>query len=285
MRAVMCKSWGEPENLKVEETHAPIAGPGEALLAVKACGINFGDVLMVQGKYQVKPAFPFTPGFEISGEVIGCGEGVTNCKPGDRVIGFPPYGGYAEQAVVRADGVIPIPDSMDYVSAASFPVAYGTSHVALDRCGRLAEGETLLVLGAAGGVGLTAVEIGKAMGAKVIAAARGPEKLEIAKQHGADELIDYESEDLRTKVKELTGERGVDVVYDPVGGDYFDAALRCLAWEGRILVIGFAAGRIPEIPANRLLLKSAQAIGVYWGAYRQHDPSVIAPIEIGRAHV
>ncbi len=275
MRAVLCKSWGEPEKLIVEEVRAPAPGPDEVRLRVHACGINFGDVLMVQGKYQVKPAFPFTPGFEIAGEVLECGEEVTGRAPGDRVIGFPLHGGYAEQAVVRADGIVPIPDAMDYVSAAAFPVAYGTSHVALARCGRLAEGETLLVMGAAGGVGLTAIEIGKTMGAIVIAAAGGPDKLEIAKQHGADHLIDYDSEDLRARIRELTDGRGADVIYDPVGGDYFDTALRCLAWEGRILVIGFASGRIPEIPANRLLLKSAQAIGVYWGAYRQNDPSVI----------
>ena len=275
MRAVLCKAWGEPENLTVEEVHAPLPGADEVCLAVRACGINFGDVLMVQGKYQVKPAFPFTPGFEIAGEVLECGEGVTNCAPGDRVIGFPLHGGYAERALVPARGIVPIPEAMDFVSAAAFPVAYGTSHVALARCARLAAGETLLVMGAAGGVGLTAVEIGKAMGANVIAAAGGKDKLEVARAHGADHSIDYDSEDLRARVKALTDERGADVIYDPVGGDYFDTALRCLAWEGRILVIGFASGRIPEIPANRLLLKSAQAIGVYWGAYRQHDPAVI----------
>ncbi len=276
MRAVLCKVWGKPEDLVVEEVHAPIPGPGEVRLGVHACGINFGDVLMVQGKYQVKPAFPFTPGFEIAGEVLECGEGVSGCKPGDRVIGFPLHGGYAEQAVVAEAGVVPIPDAMDYVTAAAFPVAYGTSHVALERCAQLQAGETLLVMGAAGGVGLTAVEIGKAMGAMVIAAAGGKAKLAVAREHGADHLIEYDSEDMRARVKELTGGRGADVIYDPVGGDYFDTALRCLAWEGRILVIGFASGRIPDIPANRLLLKSAKAIGVYWGAYRQNDPAVIA---------
>jgi len=276
MRAVLCKQWGEPEALVVEEVAEPTPGPGEVRVRVHACGINFGDILMVAGKYQEKPPFPFTPGFEAAGVIEACGDGVTECAPGDRVIAFPLYGGYAEAVVARAESIVRIPDSMTFVTAAAFPVAYGTSHVALERRAALQPGETLLVLGAAGGVGLTAVEIGKAMGARVIAAAGGRDKLAVTKEYGAEEVIDYATEDLRERVKALTDGRGADVIYDPVGGDLFDAALRCLAWEGRILVIGFAAGRIPEIPANRLLLKSASAVGLYWGAYRKNDPKVIA---------
>lgn len=275
MRAVLCKAHGEPESLVVETVAPPPLREGAARVAIHAAGINFGDILMVAGTYQEKPPLPFTPGFEIAGEVLEVAPGVTTVKPGDRVMGTVPNGGYADEAVASAEDLTTIPDSMDYAIAAGFPVAYGTSHGALDWRARLRPGETLLVHGAAGGVGLTAVEIGKAMGATVIAAAGGTEKLAIAKRHGADHLIDYSREDIRERVKALTGGRGVDVAYDPVGGDAFDASLRSIAWEGRIIVIGFAGGRVPQIPANLVLVKNCDIIGFYWGSYRKHKPAVV----------
>ena len=275
MRAVLCKAFGEPDSLMVEEIAAPPLRPGGARVAVHAAGVNFGDTLMVAGTYQEKPPFPFTPGFEIGGEVIEVAADVTGLKPGDRVMGTLPHGGYADEAVVAAADLTPIPAAMDYAVAAGFPVAYGTSHGALDWRARLHPGETLLVHGAAGGVGITAVEIGKAMGATVIATAGGAAKLAIAERHGADHLIDYSREDIRVRVKALTDGRGVDVVYDPVGGDAFDASLRSIAWEGRIVVIGFAGGNVPQIPANLVLVKNCDIIGFYWGSYRKRKPALV----------
>ncbi len=275
MRAVVCREFGPPEKLSVADLPSPRLGPGQVRIAVAAAGLNFADTLMVAGKYQEKPPFPFVPGLEAAGVVRETGSGVTNLRPGDRVAALLDHGAFAEEAVARAADVYPIPDGMDFVTAAGFPVAYGTSELGLHHRGKLQPGETLLVLGAAGGVGLTAVEIGKAMGATVIAAARGADKLAIAKAHGADHAIDYATEDLRTRVKELTGDRGADVVFDPVGGDAFDAALRVTAWEGRILVIGFAAGRIPAPPANLLLVKNIATIGVFWGASNKRNPAVL----------
>jgi NADPH:quinone reductase len=275
MRAVLCKAFGEPDSLMVEEIAAPPLRPGSARVAVHAAGVNFGDTLMVAGTYQEKPPFPFTPGFEIGGEVIEVASDVTGLKPGDRVMGTLPHGGYADEAVVAAADLTPIPAAMDYAVAAGFPVAYGTSHGALDWRARLQPGETLLVHGAAGGVGLTAVEIGKAMGATVIATAGSAAKLAIAGRHGADHLIDYSHEDIRVRVKALTDGRGVDVVYDPVGGDAFDASLRSIAWEGRIVVIGFAGGKVPQIPANLVLVKNCDIIGFYWGSYRKRKPALV----------
>ena len=275
MRAVLCKAFGEPEDLVVEDVPAPPLSAGGARVAVHAAGVNFGDTLMIAGKYQEKPPFPFTPGFEIAGEIIEVAPGVTHLKPGDRVMGTIDKGGYADETVLPADNLTRIPDRMDFATAAGFPVAYGTSHGALAWRARLRSGEVLLVHGAAGGVGLTAVEIGKAMGAEVIATAGGPDKLAIAKAHGADHLIDYSHEDIRERVRALTQGRGADVVYDPVGGDAFDASLRCIAWEGRIIVIGFAGGRVPQIPANLVLVKNCDIIGFYWGSYRKHDLAVV----------
>ncbi len=275
MRAVLCKAFGEPEDLVVEDVSPPELSPGGARVAVHAAGVNFGDTLMIAGKYQEKPPFPFTPGFEIAGEILEVAAGVTHVKPGDRVMGTGDKGGYADEAVMPAANLTRIPDSMDYATAAGFPVAYGTSHGALDWRAHLREGETLLVHGAAGGVGLTAVEIGKAMGAEVIATASSAEKLAVAKAHGADHLIDYSTEDVRERVRALTQGRGANVVYDPVGGDAFDASLRCIAWEGRIIVIGFAGGRVPQIPANLVLVKNCDIIGFYWGSYRKHNPAVV----------
>ena len=275
MRAVLCREYGPLEKLEVTDLPSPPITPGAVRVAVHAAGINFADLLIVQGKYQEKPPLPFSPGFEIAGVVTELGPGVAGAKLGERVLGIMEHGAYADEAVLPAERVIPIPDGMDFALAAGFPVAYGTSHGALDWRARLRAGESLLVLGAAGGVGLTAVEIGKAMGATVIAVAGGPEKLEIARRQGAHHLIDYAREDMRARIKEITGGRGVDVAYDPVGGDAFDQALRSIAWGGRIIVIGFAAGRIQQIPANIVLVKNCDVIGFFWGSYRRHRPALV----------
>jgi NADPH:quinone reductase len=275
MRAVLCKEWGGPEKLVVENVPSPATRDGAVRIAVQAAGINFADLLLISGQYQEKPALPFTPGMEAAGTVTEVGAGVSNVKAGDRVMALTGNGAYAEEVAVDAARVLRIPDSMDFVAAASFPVAYGTSHGAFDWRAHLRPGEWLLVYGAAGGVGLTAVEIGKVMGAKVIACAGSPEKLEIARQHGADHLIDYSREDIRERVKTITGGKGADVVYDPVGGDAFDASLRSIAWCGRIIVIGFAAGRIPQAPANILLVKNIDVIGFYWGSYQARKPELL----------
>src|SRR6266567_4894693 len=275
MRAVLCREFGPVETLEVSELPAPAIAPGSVRVAVHAIGVNFADLLIVQGKYQEKPPLPFSPGFEMAGVVTEIGPGATGVRLGDRVLGTMEHGAYADEAVLPAERVLPIPAAMDFPSAAGFPVAYGTSHGALEWRSRLKHGETLLVLGAAGGVGLTAVEIGKAMGATVIAVAGGGAKLEVARRQGADHLIDYSREDLRLRIKEITGGRGPDVIYDPVGGDAFDQCLRSIAWEGRIVVIGFAAGRISQIPANLVLVKNCDVIGFYWGSYRRHKPELV----------
>jgi NADPH2:quinone reductase len=277
MKAVLCREWGGPESLRVEEVARAPLGPSEARIRVHACGVNFADTLMVAGKYQVKPEFPFTPGLEAAGEVIEIGPEVKHLRVGQRALAVLRFGGgYAEEIALNADAVVPIPEPMDYVTAAAFPVAYGTSHFALTHRGHLTAGETLLVLGAAGGVGLSAVEIGKQLGARVIAAAGDPEKLAVAREHGADELIDYTRESIRDRVRELTGGLGADVVYDPVGGDAFDQALRAVNWEARMLVIGFAAGRIQSVPANLILVKNISVIGVVWGAQAARDPVLVS---------
>lgn len=274
MRAVLCKQAGPPESLSLEEVPSLPLGPGEVRIAVKAASINFADTLVIQGKYQEKPPFPFVPGFECAGVVAEVGVSVTHVKPGDRVMALAPKGAFATETVTDAAAVMPMPPGADFADAAAFPVAYGTSHLGLtDRAG-LKAGETLLVLGAAGGVGLTAVEIGKALGARVIAAASSPEKLAVARAAGADEVIDYAAEDLRARLKELAP-KGVNVAYDPVGGKLFDQALRSMAWAGRMVVIGFASGDIPQIPANLLLVKNVAVMGLYWGAYRTNDPKTL----------
>ena len=274
MRAVLCRELGGPEKLTLEEVPSPQLRPGAVRLAVHAGGVNFADILLIAGQYQTKPQLPFVPGSEAGGVVTEVGAGVTGIEVGDRVMAFM-EGAFAEEAIAPADRVFRIPDSMDFVTAAGFPIAYGTSHGALEWRAHLKPGEWLLVHGAAGGVGLTAVEIGKAMGAKVIATAGTKEKLEVCAKHGADHLIDYSHEDIRERVKEITGGRGADVIYDPVGGDVFDASLRCIAWEGRILVIGFASGRIPQVPANIALVKNIDVIGFYWGSYYAHKPQLM----------
>jgi NADPH2:quinone reductase len=277
VKAILCREWGGPETLRLDEAARPALRPHEARIRVRACGVNFADTLMIAGKYQVKPEFPFTPGLEAAGEVIETGAAVTHLTRGRRVLAVLRFGGgYAEEIVANGDAVVPIPDKMDYVTAAAFPVAYGTAHFALTHRGRLQPGETLLVLGAAGGVGLGAVEIGKELGARVIAAAGGADKLAVARDHGADELIDYRRESLRDRVRELTGGVGADVVFDPVGGDAFDQALRAVNWEARMLVIGFAAGRIQSVPANLILVKNISVIGVVWGAQAARDPALVS---------
>jgi NADPH:quinone reductase len=275
MRAVLCKEWGGPEKLTVEDVPSPPIKAGAVRIAVQAAGINFADLLLISGQYQEKPAFPFTPGMEAAGTVTEVGAGASALRVGDRVMALTGTGAYAEEIVVDAGRVYKIPAQMDFISAAGFPVTYGTSHGAFDWRAHLKPGEWLLVFGAAGGVGLTAVEIGKAMGATVIACANGPEKLAIAQQHGADHLIDYSKEDIRERVKAITGGRGADVVYDPVGGDAFDASLRSIAWGGRVIIIGFASGRIPQAPANILLVKNIDVIGFYWGSYQARKPELL----------
>jgi NADPH2:quinone reductase len=277
MRAVLCREWGGPEALTIEEVPSRKLEPGEVRIRVRAFGINFADTLMISGRYQVKPEFPFSPGLEAAGEVIEVAGDVTQLRPGQRVLAVSRFGGScAEELVIGAKSVVPIPDEMDWTTAAGFPVAYGTSHFALTHRGHLKQGELLLVTGAAGGVGLTAVEIGKQLGATVIAAAGGAEKLAIAREHGADHLIDYTRESIRDRVRELTEGRGADVVYDPVGGDAFDQALRAMNWEGRMLVIGFAAGRIQSVPANLILVKNISVTGVVWGAQAARDPALVS---------
>ncbi len=276
MRAVLCKELGGPEKLVIEDVPPPPIRAGTVRIAIHAAGVNFADTLLISGQYQDRPPLPFIPGMELAGVITELGAGVSGLKVGDRVLSSVGRGAYAEEAVIEADSAHPIPAAMDFVTAAAFPVAYSTSHGAFAWRGRLRAGESVLVLGASGGVGLTAVEIAKTMGATVIAAAGGAEKLAVAKRAGADHLIDYASDDLRERVKALTDGRGVDVVYDPVGGDAFDQSLRCIAWEGRIIIIGFAAGRIPQIPANLVLVKNIDVIGFFWGSYRRYKPQLQA---------
>ena len=273
MLAVVCRALTGLDGLGIEELPAPEPGPDEVRIRVQAAGLNFADTLIVKGQYQERPPLPFVPGMEIAGTIDACGGRVVGLAPGERILATLQHGGFAEAAVAAADDVVRLPDGVDGVTAASMPIAYGTAYGALCWSGRLQAGETLMVHGAGGGVGLAAVECGHVLGAKVIATARGAAHLDAASAHGADHLIDTAAEDVRERVLELTGGRGVDVIFDPIGGELFTASLRAIAWEGRILVIGFASGEIPQIPANRLLLKNAGAIGFYWGSYRRRDPT------------
>ena len=272
MRALVCTEYGPAEKLIIEERADPQVAPGEVLVQVKAAGINFPDNLLIHGQYQVKVPPPFVPGSEASGVIAGLGEGVKGLNLGDRVIALPEHGAFAEKCVVDERMCQLLPDQLDFEQGAGFTITYATSYHAFRQSTALKEGETLLVLGAAGGVGITAVEIARALGAKVIAAASSDEKLKFARQAGADEVINYSQDSLRDAVKELTGGRGVDVVYDPVGGDLAQQALRSLAWQGRYLVIGFACGDIPQFPANIALLKEASITGVWWGTWAKHNP-------------
>jgi NADPH2:quinone reductase len=272
VKAVLCKEFGPPASLVIEDIASPTPGKGQVVVSVKACGVNYPDILIIQGKYQLKPPFPFSPGSEVSGIVKEVGEGVNSVKAGDRVIAFCGVGGFAEEVVTEATKLIPIPATLDFATAAGFTLVYGTAYHALKDRAQLKSGETLLVLGAAGGVGLATVELGKLMGARVIAAASNDEKLAVCKQMGADETINYSTEDLRERIKALTNGNGVDVVFDPLGGHFTEPALRSVAWNGRFLVIGFVAGDIPRIPLNLPLLKGSSIVGVFWGSFTEHEP-------------
>jgi len=274
MKAVLCKSWGPPDTLVVEEMPSPRPGKGQVAVSVKACGVNFPDVLIIQNKYQLKPELPFTPGSEIAGVVKQPGEGVHGYMPGDPVMALIGLGGFAEEVVVDESRLVPIPAGIDFEVAASFGVVHATAYHALKDRAAIKRGESLLVLGAAGGVGLAAVELGKLMGAWVIACASSDEKLETCKRHGAETVINYEREDLRETLKKLTGGDGVDVVFDPVGGKYAEPAVRGMAWKGRYLVVGFAAGEIPRIPLNIVLLRGCSIVGVYWGDFARRETEV-----------
>ena len=276
MKAVVCKQFGPPDSLVVEDLPSPRAGPGEVVLSVRAASVNFPDVLIIQNKYQFKPPLPFSPGSELAGVVKETGAGVEGFKPGDKVIAFTTYGAFAEEVKTEAARLLPLPQGMDFATGAAFLLTYGTSDHALRDRGALRAGETLLVLGAAGGVGLAAIDIGKALGARVIACASSEDKLAVCRSHGADEGINYATEDLRERIKALTDGRGVDVVYDPVGGPYSEAAFRSLAWRGRLLVVGFAAGDIPKLPLNLALLKGASLVGVFWGDFTRREPRQFA---------
>ncbi|TMH66433.1 MAG: NADPH:quinone oxidoreductase family protein [Betaproteobacteria bacterium] len=276
MKAVLCKQYGPPESLVVEELPAPRPGPGEVVVSVKAASVNFPDFLIIQNKYQFKPPLPFSPGSELAGVVKEVGAGVSNVRPGDRVIAFTTYGAFAEEVKTEVARLLPLPEKMDFITGAAFLLTYATSDHALRDRGALKAGEALLVLGAAGGVGLAAIEIGSALGARVIACASSEDKLAVCREHGADATINYASEDLRERVKALTEGRGVDVVYDAVGGAYTEPAFRSLAWRGRLLVVGFAAGEIPKLPLNLALLKGAAVVGVFWGDFARREPKAFA---------
>ncbi|HLX00498.1 MAG TPA: NADPH:quinone oxidoreductase family protein [Trinickia sp.] len=272
MKAVLCKTFGPPESLVLEDVPSPTPGPGEAVIAVKAASVNFPDVLIIENKYQRKPELPFTPGAEVAGVVRAVGDGVEHVRPGMRVVAYTALGGFAEQALAPAGACVPLPDEADLAVAAAFTLAYGTSHHAVVDRAALQAGETMLVLGAAGGVGLAAVEIGKALGARVIAAASSDEKLAVCVEHGADATINYTRDDLRECIKALTDGKGPDVIYDPVGGVYAEPAFRSIGWRGRYLVVGFANGEIPKLPLNLALLKGASLVGVFWGDFAKREP-------------
>jgi NADPH2:quinone reductase len=272
MKALLCREYGPIDRLRVEEVPSPQPGPNEVVVEVKASSLNFPDALLVQGLYQVKPPLPFSPGMELSGIVTSVGAGVRNLAPGDRVIASPGRGGFAEECLVPADRVTPLPAGMDFETGSAFLLTYCTSLHALQDCGHLEPGETLVVLGAAGGAGSSAIEVAKAMGARVIAAASSEEKLAFCRKLGADDTIDYQAADLRQRILDLTGGKGADAVYDPVGGAHTEAALRATAWHGRLLVIGFASGVIPQVKLNHALLKERSLVGVYWGEWVQRNP-------------
>ena len=273
MKALVCDAYGPIANLVVKDIPSPVPGPKQLLIEVKAASVNFPDALMVQGLYQVKPPLPFTPGADIAGIVKAVGAEVRHYKAGDRVIALTSTGGFAEECLAESAKAMPLPAGMDFEAGAALVLTYCTSLHGLRDCGHLQAGETLVVLGAAGGVGISAIEIGKAMGARVIAAASSDDKLELCRKVGADETVNYATENLKDRINELTAGKGADVVYDPVGGPYTEPALRALAWRGRLLVIGFAAGDIPKIPLNLALLKERSIVGVYWGDSIKHDPA------------
>ena len=274
MKAVLCTRHAGPETLQIAEIESPQPAAGEVVIGVRAAGLNFFDTLIIENKYQFKPDLPFSPGAEVAGDVLRVGEGVTSLKPGDRVMAYTVWGGARAEIAVPESSVIAMPDGLDYTVAAGLIVTYGTSLHALRDRANLQPGETLVVLGASGGVGQAAVEIGKAMGARVIACASADDKLEFCRSLGADETVNYSTEDLKTRLKELTGGKGVDVIYDPVGADLAEAAFRAIGWKGRFLVIGFAGGSIPKMPLNLALLKGADLVGVFWGDHLVREPEL-----------
>jgi NADPH:quinone reductase len=276
MKAVLCKQYGPPDALVLEDLPSPRPGEGEVVVSVKAASVNFPDVLIIQNKYQFKPPLPFSPGSELAGVVKEVGAGVQAFRPGDKVMAFTTYGAFAEEVKTEASRLIPLPEGMDFIRGAAFVLTYATTDHALRDRATLAAGETLLVLGAAGGVGLAAVEIGKTLGARVIACASSEDKLAVCREHGADATINYTTEDLRERIKALTEGRGVDVIYDAVGGPYTEPAFRSIAWRGRHLVVGFAAGDIPKLPLNLALLKGASVVGVFWGDFARREPARFA---------
>ncbi|NQV60058.1 MAG: NADPH:quinone oxidoreductase family protein [Alphaproteobacteria bacterium] len=272
MKAMLCKKYGPPESLVLEEHELPPPGEGEMRIRVRCAGVNFPDILITEGKYQFKPDFPFSPGSECAGDVLSIGPGVSDFKPGDRVIALTGHGAFAEEVNARAVKCLHLPEDISYELGSAFVLTYGTSAYALMQMGKLQKDEWLLVHGASGGVGLSAVEIGKAMGAKVIGTGGNNEKLKIVTEHGADHVINYNEGPFKDRVKEICGSAGADVIYDPVGGDIFDESLRCINWDGRLLVIGFTSGRIPAAPANLALLKNCSIVGVFWGAWTERYP-------------
>jgi NADPH2:quinone reductase len=272
VKAILCTRFGTPDDLVLSDIAAPVAGPGEVVAKVAAVGLNFFDTLIIAGKYQKKPPFPFSPGGEFSGVVESVGAGVVDFTPGDRVIGYITHGAARERAAVPAGKLVKLTAALDLDRAAGLTITYGTSYHALKDRAQLKPGETLAVLGASGGAGLAAVELGKLMGARVIACASSDDKLAFARAHGADEVVNYDQVDLKDALKRLGGEHGVDVIFDPVGGRYSEAALRAIAWEGRHLVVGFAAGEIPKLPLNLTLLKGCDVLGVYWGEWVKREP-------------
>ena len=274
MRAVLCNAYGPIDDLTVEEVAPKPLEAGQVRLKVGACGVNFPDVLITEGKYQFKPEPPFSPGGEVAGTVTEVAPDVTDVSVGDPVIATTIWGGFAEELVTTPDRLMRRPDTMNEVTAAGFAITYGTSYHALVQRAAIRAGETLLVLGASGGVGVAAIQIAKALGARVIAAASTAEKLEVARAQGADETVNYAEDGFRDRLKELIGGRGVDVVYDPVGGDLLQPSLRSMAWNGRYLVVGFASGEIPKVPANLTLLKGCSVVGVFWGQFRRNEPEV-----------
>lgn len=276
MKALLCTQFGPPELLEYREVPSPVAGDGEVVVSVKAASVNFPDVLIIENKYQFKPPLPFSPGSELAGIVKEAGAGVTSLRPGDRVMAFTVHGAFAEEVRLEAHRVLRMPDGMDFPSAAALLLTYGTMEHGLRDRGSVAPGETVLVLGASGGIGIASIEIAKALGARVIACASSDDKLTACREHGADAVINYATEDLRARIKELTDGRGADVIVDPVGGPFTEPALRSVAWRGRLLVVGFAAGEIPKIPLNLTLLKGCAIVGVFWGDFLRREPEAFA---------
>ncbi|HUE89466.1 MAG TPA: NADPH:quinone oxidoreductase family protein [Vicinamibacterales bacterium] len=286
MKALLCTRFGPAELLEYRDAPSPSAGEGEVIVSVKAASVNFPDVLIIENKYQFKPPLPFSPGSELAGIVKDVGAGVTRVKPGDRVMAFTIHGAFAEEVALDANRVLPIPQGMDFSTAAALLLTYGTMDHGLRDRGAVAPGETVLVLGASGGIGIASIEIAKALGARVIACASSDDKLAACREHGADAVINYATEDLRARIKELTDGRGADIIVDPVGGPFTEPALRSIAWRGRLLVVGFAAGDIPRIPLNLTLLKGCSIVGVFWGDFLRREPAAFAASveQLGRWH-